>query len=90
MSQGQRAASKRARKGRPTVGKVVNREVIDGRATVAQARRTKREGLHVEVLVYPGPVAEGEPVAEWVMPIQLRYALSDAAKMAVHQTKFPE
>ena len=72
------------------MGKVIHREVIRGRMTVTQARRTKEEGLHVESLVYAGSKAEGEPVAEWVLPIQLRYALSDAAKLAVNQTTFPE
>lgn len=75
------------------MGKVINREVIFGRATVTQARRfTKEEGggLYVQSLVYGGPKAEGEPVAEWVLPIQLRYALSDAAHLAVRQTDFSE
>jgi hypothetical protein len=75
------------------MGKVINREVIYGRATVTQARRFPKDeggGLYVQVLVYGGSKAEGEPVAEWVMPIQLRYALSDAAHLAVRQTDFSE
>lgn len=66
--------------------KVINREVIDGHMTVTQTRRTKNDGLHVESLVYWGDKEEGRPVAEWVMPIQLRYTLSDAAHLAVAQT----
>lgn len=71
------------------MGKVVHRQVIDGHLTVTQTRRTKEDGLHVESIVYAGETAEGEPVAEWVFPIQLRYALGDAAELAVRQTKFP-
>jgi hypothetical protein len=69
-------------------GKAINREVIEGHLTITQARRTSEDGLHVEALVYAGETEEGEPVAEWVLPIQLRYALSDAARLAVAQTRF--
>lgn len=51
---------------------------------------TKRHPGHlcVESLVYAGEKEEGEPVAEWELPHQLRYSLSDAAHLAVRQTKF--
>lgn len=72
------------------MGEVVNREVIDGHLTITQARRNPQDGLHVESIVYASEIAEGEPVAEWVLPIQLRYHLSDAAHLAVRQTNFGE
>lgn len=72
------------------MGKVVNREVIDGHLTITQARRNPQDGLHVESIVYAGETAEGDPVAEWVLPIQLRYNLSDAAHLAVRQISFEE
>jgi hypothetical protein len=70
------------------MGKVVHREVIDGRMTVTTTRRTVDDGLHVESLVYEGDEAKGEPVAEWVFPFQMRYTLGDAARLAVRQTVF--
>lgn len=42
----------------------------------------------VEVLVWKGEEAAGEPVAEWEMPYQLRYDLDEAARLAVAQTRF--
>jgi len=46
----------------------------------------RRRGF-VEALVYAGPVAEGEPLAEWEMPNQLRYNLDAVALTAEAQTE---
>lgn len=43
----------------------------------------------VEVLVWEGPEATGEPLAEWELPHELRYSLDEAARLAVAQTRFP-
>lgn len=43
----------------------------------------------VEVMVWEGPEATGEPLAEWELPYQLRYSLDEAARLAVAQTRFP-
>jgi hypothetical protein len=64
----------------------VHREVVIGRATVTTARRTREDGLHVLSLVYETDEEKGEPVAEWVFPIQFRYDLPGAARLAVAQT----
>ena len=68
------------------MGKHVHREVIKGHMTVTQGRRA--QGVrYVESIVYAGPEEEGEPVAEWEFPHQLR--LYEAAQLAVAQTEFP-
>lgn len=43
----------------------------------------------VEVIVWQGEKATGDPVAEWELPVQLRYDLDLAARQAVAQTRFP-
>lgn len=40
----------------------------------------------VEILVYAGPEAEGEPVGEWEFPHTWRYDLAGAARQAERQT----
>lgn len=53
---------------------------------------TKRKPgyLYVSTEIYSGPKEEGEPVAEWELPVQLRYSLDDAAKLAVANWKHSE
>ena len=53
---------------------------------------TKRKPgrTYVEVLVWEGPEAVGEPLAEWELPHSFRYSLDGAACLAVAQTHFPE
>lgn len=94
------------------MGKIVHREIVQGRMTVTQVRQqkgkeytvdveteslfgrkplvrqvTRREKgyLYVEVLVYPFAKEEGTAVGEWEMPIQLRYDLGEAARIAALQ-----
>lgn len=55
--------------------------VYNGRLVEVRRRRS-----YVECLVFAGETAEGEPVAEWEMPIQLRYDLRTAAQLAERQT----
>lgn len=65
----------------------VDRENLFGKVVGTQEITKRKPGYDcVEVLVYDGPKAEGEPVGEWEMPIQLRYSLHDAALLAERQT----
>lgn len=52
-----------------------------GRETTRQVTRRKKGHLYVEVLIYPTPKEEGEPIV-WVMPIEFRYSLHEAARIA--------
>lgn len=45
--------------------------------------------IFVEVLVWAGTEATGDPVAEWEMPHVYRYDHDAAARQAVAQTTFP-
>lgn len=45
--------------------------------------------VFVEVLVWAGAEATGDPVAEWEMPFVYRYDHNAAARQAVAQTRFP-
>lgn len=67
--------------------KYIHREVVNGRMTVTQVRWTEENGLHVESLVYAGEAEESEPIADWALPHQFRYALSEAAHIAERRTK---
>lgn len=55
--------------------------VVQGRMVEVRRRRG-----YVEALVFEGPTAEGEPLAEWELPNQLRYHLEDCARIANAQT----
>lgn len=72
----------------------IHKEVIQGHMVVARTRRkifkpgTRKGYMYVEVLVYPGPEEQGEPVADWEMPKEL--PLSLAAQTAFVQTNFEE
>lgn len=68
------------------MGKYVHREVVKGRLTVTEIKRTKEDGQHVLVLVYEGREEKGEPVSEWVLPMEVIYDYSIAAKLAEAQT----
>lgn len=61
-------------------------EIIHGHLVEVRLRRTKPEGNHIEALVYPGTDNCDEPMAEWVMPYELRYYLPDVARAALGQT----
>jgi hypothetical protein len=63
-------------------------EVIDGHMTRTRVRREPGRTF-VEVIVWAGKEATGDPVAEWELPVQLRYDLDLAARQAVAQTCFP-
>lgn len=56
--------------------------VVRGRLIEVRRRRS-----YVEAIVYAGPTAEGEPVAEWEFPISFRYDLQLAIDTADRQTK---
>lgn len=60
-------------------------KVVRGRLIEVRRRRS-----FVEAIVYPGPKAEGEPVAEWEFPISFRYDLQLAIDTADRQTKLEE
>lgn len=72
----------------------VTKAVISGHMTHSRTRLEKSKGarpgrIFVEVLVYSGKEATGEPVAEWEMPHVYRYDHDAAARQAVAQTRFP-
>lgn len=87
---------KQVHRGRMTVTQVRLKKAVEAteerspNGLFGEARRTitpRRPGyLYVEVLVYPTAKEEGEPVGEWEMPIQLRYHLAEAARLAELQT----
>jgi hypothetical protein len=64
----------------------VSKLVIDGHMTHTRLRRETGRGQYLEVLVYAGEKAEGEPVGEWDMPVLIDY--DGVATIAVKQTKF--
>lgn len=61
--------------------------VVDGRMTHSRVRRDK-EGQYIEVLVFAGNTAEGDPVSDWRMPVL--YDFETLAQTAVFQTKDQE
>jgi hypothetical protein len=61
--------------------------IFEEKLKMVKRRRPGRE--FVEVLVWTGEEATGEPLAEWELPVQLRYDLDAAARLAVAQTCFP-
>lgn len=69
------------------MGNYVSKKVIDGRMTHTRLCREKGR-QYMEVLVFAGEKAEGEPVGEWEMPVLPDY--DGAAATAVRQTKFDE
>lgn len=69
-------------------------KVINGHFTRTRNRLDKGRGkgtgrVFVEVLVWQGKEATGEPLAEWEMPHVYRYDHDAAARQAVAQTRFP-
>lgn len=67
------------------MGRYVSKKVIQGHMTHSTIRREKGRGEYMEVLVFAGETAEGEPVGEWEMPIIPDY--EGIAATAVRQTK---
>lgn len=72
----------------------VTEKVINGHMTRTRTRLEKASGarpgrIFVEVLVWQGQEATGEPLAEWEMPHVYRYDHHAAARQAVAQTRFP-
>lgn len=57
-------------------------KVVNGRMIRVWRRRSA-----VEAFVWPGDTADGEPQAEWVFPISLRYDLDIAVHLADVQTE---
>jgi hypothetical protein len=69
------------------VGKLVNKEVVEGFYTETTTRRDQRARYnYVEVLIWPGAEKAGEVLAEIEMPyVVYRDALGDAAQLAVRE-----
>lgn len=68
---------------------------VEGHATRTRVRRKPTDArgrpgyIYVEVEVWEGPEATGEPYDVWELPHTLRYSLDDAALLAVRQTPWP-
>lgn len=68
--------------------------IFEGHLTRARVRRKKadhRPGyIYVEVEVWEGSEATGEPYDVWELPYTFRYSLDAAARLAVRQTSWPD
>jgi len=72
----------------------VTESVISGHMTHSRTRLAKGTGhrpgyYYVEVLIWEGTEATGEPLGEWEMPKEYRYDHEGAARLAVAQQRFP-
>ena len=64
----------------------VHRKVVRGRLTVTQIKRTKEDGHHVEVKIYPGEDETEETVNEWIFPVAIIYDYDIAVATAMRQS----